>query len=79
MKVKEAIALRIKDLCESNNLTTHGLSLKTGVANSTLVDMVKAKNNSVQIKFIYEICAGLNMELKDFFDCPYFNKKTLID
>ena len=60
MRLKDAIALRVKDLCQQNKLSVHALSLKTGVANSTLVDIVKARNESFQIKFIYEICAGLN-------------------
>lgn len=79
MKLKDAIAKRITDLCTENKLTIHGLSIKTGVANSTLTDMVKARNESVQIKFIYEICAGLGISFAEFFDMPYFNIQTLID
>lgn len=66
-------------MCDENNLTVHGLSLKTGVANSTLCDIVKAKNESVQIKFIYEICAGLDMSLNEFFQSPYFDKNEVND
>ncbi|MCI8499039.1 MAG: helix-turn-helix transcriptional regulator [Clostridia bacterium] len=79
MKLKDAIAKRIVDLCTENKLTIHGLSLKTGVANSTLIDMAKARNGSVQIKFIYDICAGLGISFTEFFDMPYFNMQTLID
>lgn len=79
MRLKDAIAARVKDLCRENDLTVHGLSIKTGVANSTLVDIVKARNESFQIKFIYGICAGLGISLKDFFDSPYFDKASLID
>lgn len=79
MKLKDAIALRIKELCKSRQLSIHGLSIATGVANSTLTDMAKARNESVQIKFIYSICAGLDMNIKDFFDRPYFNKNNLTD
>lgn len=79
LKLKDSIAKRVQDLCDENNLTVHGLSLKTGVANSTLCDIVKANNESVQIKFIYGICAGLNISLKEFFSSPYFDKNELID
>lgn len=79
MKLKDAIAKRVRELCKEHNLTIHGLSLKTGVANSTLVDMAKARNESVQIKFIYGICAGLNMSFIDFFNPPYFDLQNLID
>ena len=42
MQFKEAISKRVKDLCFEYGLTVHGLSLKTGVSNSTLDDIVKA-------------------------------------
>ena len=58
MKLKDSIAKRVQDLCDKNNLTVHGLSLKTVVANSTLCDIVNARNESVQIKFIYGLCEG---------------------
>ncbi|MCI8735066.1 MAG: helix-turn-helix transcriptional regulator [Clostridia bacterium] len=79
MKLKDSIAKRVQELCDKNSLTVHGLSLKTGVANSTLCDIVKANNESVQIKFIYGICAGLNMSLEEFFSSPYFDMKELTD
>ena len=79
MKLKDAIAERVKELCSEKNLTVHGLSLKTGVANSTLVDIIKANNESIQIKFIYAICAGLWMSLIEFFNSPYFDKENLTD
>lgn len=44
-----------------------GMSLKTGVANSTLIDIVKARNGSIQVKFIYQICADIGIGIKDFF------------
>ena len=79
MKLKNSIAKRVQQLCDENHLTVHGLSLKTGVANSTLCDIVIAKNESVQIKFIYEICAGLDMSLNEFFQSPYFDKNEVND
>ncbi len=79
MRLKDAIAARVNELCDKENLSVHGFSLKVGVANSTLADIVKARNESIQIKFIYAICAGLNISLTEFFDSPYFDKQTLID
>lgn len=79
MKLKDAVSRRVQELCDKNNLTVHGMSLKTGVANSTLADMVKARNESMQIKFIYGICAGLNMSMAEFFNSPYFDKEQLTD
>ena len=79
MRLKDAIAARVNELCNNENLSVHGFSLKVGVANSTLADIVKGRNESIQIKFIYAICAGLNISLAEFFNSPYFDKQTLID
>ncbi len=79
MKLKYAIANRVKELCDDNNLTVHGLSLKTGVANSTLVDIVKARNESIQLKFIYAICAGIGIDFVEFFNSQFFDFENLID
>ena len=79
MQFKEAISKRVKDLCFEYGLTVHGLSLKTGVSNSTLDDIVKARNESVQLKFIFAICDGLNISLEEFFHSPYFDTEQLID
>ncbi len=79
MKLKDCIAVRVRELCKENNLTVHKLSLKTGIANSTLTDIVKGNNESVQIKFIYAICAGLDISLNEFFSRPYFNKNEVTD
>lgn len=79
MRLKEALAARVKELCVEKHLTTHGLSLKTGVASSTMDDIIKARNESVQLKFIFQICDGLQISLEDFFHSPYFDKEFLID
>ncbi len=79
MRLKDAIAARVNELCDNENLSVHGFSLKVVVANSTLADIVKARNESIQIKFIYAICAGLNMSLNEFFQSPHFDKNELTD
>lgn len=79
MKLNEAISLRVKELCGERKLKPYSLGIKTGVASSTIDDLIKCKNETIKIRIIYEIVTGLNMELKDFFDSPYFCKENLID
>lgn len=79
MKLKDALAARVLELCDKHNLSVHALSLKAGVPNSTLMDIVKARNESFQIKAIYGICSGLNISFEQFFHSPYFDKDHLVD
>ena len=48
-------------------------------ANTENMSKLKARNDSIQIKFIYSICAGLNISIRDFFDRPYFENEVLTD
>lgn len=75
----EAIAARIRELCEQNNLTQYALSMKSGVPQSTLSTIMSCTFRSMKIRIIYEICEGLEIEIKDFFDSPLFERKNLID
>lgn len=77
MKLKNAIGKRIAVLCAENKLTIHELSIKTGVANSTLVDIINQKYESVQLKHILSICQGLEISFLEFFDAPYLDPNIL--
>lgn len=77
MKLNEALSLRLKELCKTYNLTPHGLSIKSGVASSTIDNIQKMRCSSAQLKFIVAICDGLNISLVDFFSSPYFAKGVI--
>lgn len=77
MKLKEGIAKRILELKDQYQLSTHQLSLATSVANSTLVDIINEKYDTVQLKHILSICQGLKISFLEFFDVPYLEPKNL--
>ena len=79
MQLNEAISLRIKELCKQNNITQYQLSMKSGVPQSTLSTIMKCKFPSMKLRIIYEICEGLEINIKDFFDSPVFDRENLID
>ena len=79
MQLNQAIALRITELCKQNNLTQYQLSMKSGIPQSTLSTVTKCKFPSMKLRIIYEICEGLEMPIKDFFDSPLFERENLID
>lgn len=72
MRTKEAIRLRIMDLCRDEGLTINGLSARCGITQSTLNNIVSGRNNSATVATIQKLCDGLGMELPDFFDCDLF-------
>lgn len=72
MRTKEAIQLRILELCGENVLTINGLSARCGMTQSTLNNIVCGRNNSTTVSTIQKLCDGLDMELPEFFDSDLF-------
>ena len=79
MPLNEAIAKRIRELCEAENITQYGLSQKSGVPQSTLSTIMNCTFPSMKMRIIYEICEGLEITLKEFFDSPLFERENIID
>ena len=73
MTIGEAVRLRILDLCRKNLVTVNGLSLKCGITQSTLSNIILGKNKNPQINTIKKICDGLEITIQDFFNSPIFD------
>ena len=79
MKLNEAVAHRIRELCKERGLTQYQLYLKTGVPQSTLSTIMKCSYPSMKLRIIYEICDDLEIDLKDFFASDMFNRENIED
>lgn len=72
MRTKEALRLRILQLCAENELSINALSAKCGITQSTLNNIVSGRNNSTTISTVQKLCDGLGMTLPAFFDSELF-------
>lgn len=79
MLSSEAINLRINELLKEHNLTAYKLSYLAGISNSIISDCRRGKVKEPSLSSIIHICEGFNIELKDFFDTPYFKDVEAID
>lgn len=79
MLLSDAIVSRINELLKENNLSVYKLSYKAGISNSIISDCKRGKVKEPTISSIIHICEGLGIELKDFFDSPYFKDVEAID
>lgn len=79
MQLNEAIAKRIDELMRERKLTQYKLSQKSGVPQSTLSTIKSCTFPSMKVRIIYEICEGLEIGIKDFFDSPLFDRENLFD
>lgn len=71
MLLKEAVARRIKEIVKNRGINQYKLSKLTGIAESTISTLLNSDTKTIKLSTLYDICAGLQIEFKDFFDCPY--------
>lgn len=71
--LKEAIAFRIKQLCEEREITVYSLAILCGIDKSTIYSIIGEKSKSPEIATIKKICDGLEITLGQFFNTPEFD------
>ena len=77
MKLNEAVAYRIKELCKERGITQYQLYLKTGVPQSTLSTIMKCSYPSMKLRIIYEICDVWELKLEEFFASDIFKRENI--
>ena len=77
MLFKEAITLRILELCNKYNYTPNKLAELSAIAPSTLRALLANNVDNPSSIIIFKIRKTLKIELKDFYDSPLFDMKKL--
>ena len=72
MGTKEAVANRIIQLCAERGIAINELANLSGVSPSTVYSILNEKSQNPGIVTIKQLCDGLEIELPDFFETPYF-------
>ena len=79
MKLKQAVAKRIKSLIKEKGITQYELFKRTGVPQSTISTILNGDIKTVKLSTIFEICLGLEIELSEFFDVDYLKSNSIED
>ncbi len=72
MNTKEAVAKRILELCEKQNIAINALANISGIPPSTVYSMLNEKSQNPGVVSIKKICDGLNISVKEFFNSELF-------
>lgn len=75
MRIKEAIAYRIVELCQQHHLTLNGLADLSGMNPSTLYTIVAGRTKNIGLLTFKQICDGLHITMSDFFRTTYFDNR----
>lgn len=79
MQLNEAISQRILALLSERNMTQYALFKASGVPRPTISNVVNCSYESVKLRVIHEMCLGLDISVREFYDSPLFDKENLDD
>ena len=74
MKLSEAIAMRIGEICKESGKNVCDLSLKGGMSPSAIYDLIKGRTKCSKVITVKRFCEGAGITLSEFFDRDYFNE-----
>ncbi|MBD5114763.1 MAG: helix-turn-helix transcriptional regulator [Ruminococcaceae bacterium] len=77
MNAKEAVAIRINELCDERGIAVNALANKTGVSPSTIYSMLNDKSQNPGVVSLHKICYGFDITLRDFFNSDIFDSIEL--
>lgn len=72
MLMNEAVSMRLTELLKERNMTQYQLHMKSGVPKSTIGNIINRSYDSVKLRVIQDICVGLGISTKDFFNTQLF-------
>ena len=72
MGIKDAIALRVQNLCNEHNITICKLATNSGLSRSTIYSMLEPERRDVSAVLVKKICDGFGISIIDFYNSPEF-------
>lgn len=73
MKIKDAVAQRIIDLCKEKNIAINALGNISGVNPSTIYSILNTKSQNPGVVTLQKICDGLEISIRDFLTLSFFD------
>ena len=73
MKAKQAVAVRIMELCKKKGIAINSLANISGVSPSTVYSMLNSKSKNPGVVSIQKLCDGLEITLREFFNSDLFD------
>ncbi len=77
MLLNEAVSKRLGELLAEQGMTQYRLYMRSGVPKSTIGNVINCSYDSVKLRIIHELCQGLGVSMREFFDSPLFDEDNL--
>lgn len=73
MKTQEAVIKKIRILCQERHISMNHLAYISGVAPSTVKNIMYGNSENTGVVTIAKLCNGLELSIRDFFDDDLFS------
>ena len=73
MNTREAVAYRIRQLCEERGVTPNGISVISGVPQATVKSILNGESRNPGTVTIKKLCDGFGITLGQFFSAEQFD------
>lgn len=73
MTAKDAVAVRLQDICTRRGIQINELANISGVTPSTVYSLLDTRRRDVSVTTVKKLCDGLDMTLGEFFSAPIFD------
>lgn len=77
MLLNETVSKRLCGLLAEKGMTQYRLYTRSGVPKSTIGNVINCSYDSVKLRIIHELCQGLGISMREFFDSPLFDEENL--
>ena len=74
MTVKDAVAVRLRDICARRDIRANELANISGVTPSTVYSLLDTRRRDVSVTTVKKLCDGLEITLGEFFAAPVFDE-----
>lgn len=75
MLIKDAIVIRLENICKERNIRYNELANLSGITPSTVYSLMSKSRRDLSVITLKKLCDGLDMTITEFFDDDLF--KTL--
>lgn len=72
MLIKDAVVLRLKNICKKRNIKYNELANRSGITPSTVYSLMDETRRDLSIITLKKLCDGLDMTITEFFDDDIF-------
>mgnify|MGYP001079755323 CR=1 FL=1 len=72
MRLYEAVAIRIVELCNERGITINALADICGMPSANLKNIQYGRSKNPGLKIIIQICNGLDISMEEFFHSEVF-------